>query len=169
MPWFLISLKNHSQSRWKSFQAPLVSGSFINSANLHTSPKKDPFHIVCVLLHFKPLTCFPVNPWQITRVFLSTQTLAVDDICLLEEENTLCWMAWIIDFWALVDIIVVSLYCFVFVFQLVLRSCHDGGWIDDGWANESISGGSTGWLFLSFFRLIWRLQPLVETYCVLRR
>lgn len=25
-------------------------------------------------------TCFPVNPWQITRVFLSTHTLAVDDI-----------------------------------------------------------------------------------------
>ena len=25
-------------------------------------------------------TCFPVNPWQITRVFLSIQTLAVDDM-----------------------------------------------------------------------------------------
>ena len=25
-------------------------------------------------------TCLPVNPWQMTRVFLSTQTLAVDDM-----------------------------------------------------------------------------------------
>jgi hypothetical protein len=28
----------------------------------------------------KQPTCFPVNPWQMTRVFLSTQTLAVDDM-----------------------------------------------------------------------------------------
>ena len=27
-------------------------------------------------------TCFPVNPWQMTRVFLSTHTLAVDDMDL---------------------------------------------------------------------------------------
>jgi hypothetical protein len=26
------------------------------------------------------ITCFPVNPWQITLVFLSIQTLAVDDM-----------------------------------------------------------------------------------------
>jgi|AntRauTorckE5430_2_1112549.scaffolds.fasta_scaffold01343_7 hypothetical protein len=33
---------------------------------------------------FEPptLTCFPVNPWQMTRVFLSTHTLAVEDMHL---------------------------------------------------------------------------------------
>ena len=28
------------------------------------------------------LTCFPVNPWQMTRVFLSTHTFAVEDMLL---------------------------------------------------------------------------------------
>jgi hypothetical protein len=33
-----------------------------------------------ILQQFNLFTCLPVNPWQMTRVFLSIHTLAVEDI-----------------------------------------------------------------------------------------